>query len=158
MFRQLVGLGVLCVFSIGLIGCGGGGGPDLAGVEGKVTYKSQPLAGAMVTFHPTEGPLATGTTGSDGSFTLTTGGRPGAVLGSHKVSVTKASQAAGQTETLTPEDMRKMQMQKMGPGGGSSSDSKSEIPSRYADPNKSGLEATVSSDESKNDFEFPLVD
>ena len=100
----------------------------------------------------------TGTTGSDGSFTLTTSGRPGAVLGSHKVSVTKAAQAAAQTETLAPEDMKKMQMGKSAPGGGSASGAKSEIPTRYADPNKSGFTATVSSDESENVFEFPVVD
>ena len=55
-------------------------------VQGKVLYKNQPIAGALVTFHPkgatdvrTLRPV--GMTKEDGTFTLTTGDKEGAPAG-----------------------------------------------------------------------------
>lgn len=87
----------ITIFTISLTvfaGCGGGApddAPDLAAVSGKVTVDGKAVSGLTVEFHPTgdtKGPLSTGTTGEDGSFTLATStGRAGAVIGSHKVLV-----------------------------------------------------------------------
>jgi hypothetical protein len=95
-------------------------------------------------------------TDANGEFTVTTSGRPGAIIGDHKVGITKMTEGAAATniENPTPDDMKKMQMG----GGAAASPPKSEIPERYANPENSGLTATVSSDASQNEFEFPLVD
>ncbi len=77
------------------VGCGGGvsDAPDLASVSGKVTVDGKPTGGLTVEFHPdshvgTSGPISTGLTAADGTFTLATStGREGAVVGSHKVLV-----------------------------------------------------------------------
>jgi hypothetical protein len=153
VLRQVLRFGFVFVLCGGLIGCGGGGGPDLAEVKGKVTYNGAPVEGARVTFHPTEGPLATGTTNASGEFTLATSGKPGAVIGQHKISVTKTTGGGG--EEMSPEDYAKDM------AGGDTSfaeESKSQIPAKYADPEKSGLAEEVSSDSSKNDFTFDLTD
>jgi len=73
-------------------GCGGGK-QKLAKVSGVVTLDGKPLDGAMVTFQPTDGGRpATGVTGADGHFTLTTyTSGDGAQLGDHKVLVTKST-------------------------------------------------------------------
>jgi hypothetical protein len=147
---------------VGLVGCGGGkSGPQLAQAKGKVIYKSNPVAGASVTFASEQGELAAGITNEQGEFTLSTGGRPGAMLGTHKVYVSKAASAPGMPQdakNLKAEDMMKMQKAAMGQAK-PPAPPKSEIPTKYADPRTSPLPpATVSSDASKNVFEFTLVD
>ncbi len=64
--------------------------PDLAPVTGKVLRNDQPLADARVKFSPQDqGAPSTGTTGADGTFTLTyRDGQPGAAIGTHRVTVT----------------------------------------------------------------------
>lgn len=156
MFRSILRISILCALGVAVVGCGGDG-PELARVKGKVTYNGQPVAGATVTFMPTTGPLATGVTDSSGEFTLTTTGKPGAVLGKHRVGITKMAAAGeGGAAGMTPDDMKKMQMEQM--KGGGDETVKSEIPEKYADPKSSGLEATVSSNASENEFEYTLTD
>jgi len=72
------------------LGCSGSG--KLNPVTGKVMYKSQPLAGALVTFHPkgskdfkTERP--TGLTKEDGTFSISTGKNEGAPEGEYVVTI-----------------------------------------------------------------------
>lgn len=73
----------------GLIGCGQSG-PKLVPVSGVVTLDGQPLSDAGILFQPIGGgPPASGTTDASGRFTLRTQNRPGAVLGEHRVSITK---------------------------------------------------------------------
>jgi hypothetical protein len=73
---------------LGCLACSGSGG--LPTVRGKVLYKGEPAQGVLVSFHP-QGKNAvtavpsTGTTGADGSFTLTTGPNEGAPAGSYAV-------------------------------------------------------------------------
>ena len=81
-------------------GCGGGdSGVQTVPVSGTVTLDGQPLAGAMVRFEPTgaggstaEGWIdSSGITDAQGRYTLSTpDGMSGAVVGTHKVSITTA--------------------------------------------------------------------
>lgn len=73
-----------------LVGCSSG--EKLYPVSGKVTYKGQPLSGALVTLHPkdssdprVERPV--GYTQEDGTFRLNTGQREGAPAGQYVVTV-----------------------------------------------------------------------
>ena len=80
-----------------LVGCGEGG-PATSAVTGKVTIGGQPAADVLVTFQPTDSSMeaASGRTGADGSYTLTTGaqGKPGAMAGSYKVVLQPQSSSA----------------------------------------------------------------
>ncbi len=77
-----VGCGLLLV-----AGCGGGG-PQLAEVEGTVKVKGRPLDKIQVEFWPeVSGPRSMGVTDDQGRYTLMTddGKRKGAVVGSHRI-------------------------------------------------------------------------
>lgn len=81
---------VAIVFFVPLFGCGGGNSLDLAPVTGKVTFRGEPLDHGTVVFFPTgntKGPQALGEIQPDGSFTMKTVGKAGAVVGKHKVTV-----------------------------------------------------------------------
>lgn len=68
-------------------GCGPSG-PDLVPVSGTVAFANgKPVSGGVIEFAPETGPAARGAIGPDGRFTLTTGDRPGAVAGKHRVTV-----------------------------------------------------------------------
>ena len=140
----------------GMPGCGGGEkAPELVKVKGKVNYNAKPVSGATVTLiYDQKGPLCNGFTNADGEFTLTTGGRPGAMVGNAKVSITKSSTVNRPAEPK-PEDLAKMAVE----GGYKPQDvPKPEIPLTYSNPTTSGLTANVVADASKNIFEFNLVD
>lgn len=87
-------------------GCGGGAGYDVAPVSGKVTLGGEPVANVLVTFQPTgggedPGPGSAAKTGADGSFTLNliaAESKPGAVVGSHKVTLVEQSDSVGGEE------------------------------------------------------------
>ena len=145
---------VVCL-GVGCAGCGGvADAPSLAAVKGKVSLRGKPLGGASVLFHPEKGPMANGQTDSEGNFTVTTSGRPGATIGKCKVTVSKNAPSAAPAATMKPEDM--MEMQKA--SGGQTELAKNEIPEKYDLPQASPLEALVDKDAAKNVFEFPLVD
>jgi hypothetical protein len=76
------------------LGCGSGAVnlPTLIPVNGKVTYKGQPLTEGTVRFEPDDGygRMATGKLQSDGSFILSTyTDADGVVAGHHKVFITE---------------------------------------------------------------------
>lgn len=58
-------------------------------VQGKVRYQGKPLAGALVSFHPSGGMRdpSTGMTKEDGTFSLVTGEINGAVAGKYTVTI-----------------------------------------------------------------------
>jgi hypothetical protein len=100
----LVGLVLVAV-----AGCGGGKSRTVP-VEGVVTLDGQPLSGAMVHFLPqgTRGPAATGATGSDGSFKLTTYNTgDGAVPGDYKIIITYKEPDSG-IQQVAPNDPKAM--------------------------------------------------
>jgi hypothetical protein len=152
--RQTLTWIVLCLVAL-MVGCTQGDDMGLVRAKGTVLYNGQPVAGANVTFAHIDGHLATGTTDAQGVFTLTTNGRPGAMLGDHKVGISKFENNMPDTSQLKPEDMMRMQQE----GGGSAAyEPKALLPIKYSMPTDSGLSATVVEDESQNTFEFPLVD
>lgn len=77
-----------------LVGCGDGG-PAMNPVSGTVTVGGAPAADVLVTFSPSDTSLeaASGRTGADGAYTLTTGvqGKPGAMAGSYTVTLQQQS-------------------------------------------------------------------
>ncbi|MFO0941872.1 MAG: hypothetical protein U0930_14055 [Pirellulales bacterium] len=84
MATRLVLLGLL-LFS--LSGCGDSG-PKVAPVSGKITFKGKPYTKAMITFQPRDGgPQGFGRTNEQGEFSILTGEKKGAVLGTHKVTI-----------------------------------------------------------------------
>jgi hypothetical protein len=61
-------------------------------VKGKVVFKGEPLAGALVSFHPKGGTdvktmATTGLTKEDGTFTVVTGQKEGAPAGEYVVTI-----------------------------------------------------------------------
>jgi hypothetical protein len=119
------------------VGCNRSG-LNLAPVEGVVTQNGAPVEGAGVLFLPEKGPMAMGTTDTSGKFTLMTANYPGALVGKHRVTISKtkttSTPIAGQ---LFPRY-----------------DTKYMIPQKYADPSTSGLVADVIDDD--NAFEFSV--
>lgn len=143
----------LVVLSGLVIGCSSDA-PPLAQVKGKVTVRDRPIRNATVLFVPEKGPMATGQTDADGNYVLKTGDLTGVALGKSKVAISKviSTPPAG---PMKPEDM--MNMQKASEGKKQETPL-TEISSRYANPDSSGLEVSVTSDSSKNVFDFKLSD
>jgi len=170
---------LLCAGTFALVLCGCGGAPEgekveMSQAEGVVLLKGSPLAGASVTFIPEKGPAALGTTDLSGKFKLSSGSVAGVAVGKCKVAIT--SLEAGQnasfsgssnpgTKPSSPDEMKE-RLAKMSPGqqyaqvrdSGGAPQAKSLINLKYADPEKSQLEATVEKDASKNKFTFDLKD
>lgn len=166
MFRQL-GLVVWLFASGALVGCGGSD-LSLARSEGVVIYKDEPVAGATVTFFQEGAPLATGVTDSSGKFVMSTGGRPGAPIGTTKVSVTKFTSPAGAAgpkmtekdlEAIATKEAERLATQgPSAPAPPAEYTPKSEIPEKYSTPETSQLTAVVDPNPANNSFEFRLVD
>lgn len=149
---------LMCALHVALCaGCSGetSKAPKLVPAKGAVKYQGKPIVAATVLFNPTDGTPAMGMTDNEGNFTVTTGGRPGALIGKHKVIITKASTGAdGKSRT----DMKPQDMEKMVKEGVSFAPPKSEFPVRYTTLSGTNLEADVSADPASNVFEFNLVD
>lgn len=100
MIRSLVGrvrLALLLCVPI-LAGCGGGSGPTLHPVKGKVLLGGKAIAvkegeNALVQYHPDQAAgnketvIAVGPVAADGSYELSTNGKPGAPAGKWVVTV-----------------------------------------------------------------------
>ena len=95
-------------------GCGGGG-PEFAEVTGTVRVKGKPMAGLRVSFHPdTElkqfGPTSEGVTDDQGKYTLRCEipsrklNETGAVIGSHRVTITDNDPPATPQGEIPPPD------------------------------------------------------
>jgi hypothetical protein len=134
-----------CVAVALLLPAADGCGPDepaLAPVSGRVFYKGAPLPGGSIVFTPDAdkgggGPLARGEVRPDGTYTLTTDGRPGAAPGWHRVTIVSVAPARDK------------------PAGSGFADVESLLPRRYAAPDLSGLERLVKPGE-ENAIDFHL--
>ncbi|MFH1922280.1 MAG: hypothetical protein ABIP48_20650 [Planctomycetota bacterium] len=133
-------LGCLVAASaIAVIGCSGSGLPDTVPITGLVTYNGEPVAEAQVSFIPAQGRPASGGTGADGRFKLTTFQLDdGAVLGEHTVTIAKTAPTPGQEDDPYAEQI-------------------SLIPEKYGKLQDSPLKATVSAD-GPSEFKFDLTD
>lgn len=160
----VVAVGIL---SVTLVGCGGGGAdlPDLGAVSGKVTMDGQPLAGATVIFTPSSGPgSSTGVTNEAGEYTLVFRQAVGAVIGNHKVSISKLNSgdpSLHDQQAGTGPDAPAAPAAGGGSGGhgqssgdaGVTRDPAETIAAKYNDSTE--LTAEVKSGENK--FDFPLT-
>jgi hypothetical protein len=83
----------LLTVALALSGCGSNNGLSLGRVQGKVTFKGEPIKYGTVSFVPdaskgTTGPIAMGNIKDDGSYVLSTSDAgDGAVVGHHRISV-----------------------------------------------------------------------
>ncbi|MBA4105966.1 MAG: hypothetical protein C0485_09425 [Pirellula sp.] len=90
------------------IGCGAQG-PQLAPVQGRVLLDGQPLKTGQILTQPPAGRGANGAIQSDGSFQLSSGREPGALVGTHSVAVvaydgdTSGAPEASQGKLLVPQ-------------------------------------------------------
>lgn len=138
--RVRIGCSIVFGFMVSMaLGCGESG-PELAPAVGVVLLQGEPLADAAVTFQPVGGgPVASGVTDDQGRFQLETTNRPGALVGEHRVTITK------QIMTGVNEDGT------VGPGG---MQIEWITPEKYASPETSGLTADVG--EGNGEFRFEL--
>ena len=135
--RSYVHLSYVLLLCIVAVGCNRSG-LDLAPVAGVIKYNGAPVADAGVMFVPPTGPMASGITDAEGKFTLITANHPGALIGEHRVSVSK-------DETTEIPQRRGFPLYRI----------KYFIPAKYSDPGQSGLTADVKDDD--NFFEFDLT-
>ena len=122
-------------------------GPRLVPADGTVKYKNEVIPGADVVFVPDgDGQPAIGRTDEQGRFTLLTSGRPGAMTGAYKVSITAArpKRAVSQAEAVA---MSSEQI---------AANREDLVPVKYNNPVSSELTATVTKDATANKFEFDL--
>jgi hypothetical protein len=154
MKAWFVGFACLLVLA-GITGCGSTN-PATVPVSGVVTYQGEPVVGAQVSFMA-EGAAraASGQTDAEGKFQLSTyGTNDGAVVGSHTVTITKATDENVGGAGMSPDD----------PDGGyaaamaqaaQQSTTKSALPAKYGNPKESGLTAEVT-EAGPNEFTFTL--
>ena len=92
-FSTCLHLSLYLSLSVLLIGCGSETGPRCHPVEGKVLYQNQPLAEAMVVFHPLVPPAEKipqpiGNTNAEGRFVMTTlKSGDGAPIGEYAITI-----------------------------------------------------------------------
>jgi predicted small lipoprotein YifL len=154
MKAWFVGFACLLVLAV-ITGCGPTN-PATVPVSGVVTYQGEPVVGAQVSFMA-EGAAraASGQTDAQGKFQLSTyGTNDGAVVGSHTVTIAKATDESIGGAGMSPDD----------PDGGyaaamaqasQQATTKSALPEKYGNPKESGLTAAVTQ-AGPNDFTFAL--
>ncbi len=151
-------------------GCGQSGAdrPATYAVTGKVTLDGNPVEGAAVSFVASgEGKSAAGITDASGTYQLSTfGGNDGAVPGQYKVKITKYKGEGGEvapggiTGPIDDGGQHPDDYDGAPEVGGASEGPpglpENELPANYADPNMSGLTATVTENAAQNVFDFEL--
>ena len=140
---------VVCSFALLLaslqFGCGGG--PKLVPAGGAVKYKNALIPGADVVLVPEgSGQTAIGKTNEQGEFTLNTGGLPGVLIGSYKVSIT----AARPKRVVSAAEAVAMSSEQI------AANREDLVPIKYNNPISSELTATISQDPAANKFMFDL--
>lgn len=160
---MLAAVGFFCVS-----GCSGEGSDRVPvyPVSGTVTQNGEPVPDAQVAFVPVgEGKTATGNTASDGTYELTTyAAGDGAPAGNYKVRITKMArppEGSSPPADSGDEDVELTENESYVPPGAGSGEPdwtpENLLPEQYADPDESGLTATVEPD-GENTFDFSLSD
>ena len=91
---------------LGCLIAGCNGGPQLGAVEGTVRLDGEAVEAASLIFQPDSGPPSMGTTDAEGHFEIMfEKGRPGAVVGQHKVRIQtyRFGLSEDRTPQITPE-------------------------------------------------------
>jgi hypothetical protein len=124
--------------------------PPTAPVAGRVLLDGKPVSDAAVMFEPLDGGVpARGSTGADGSFSLSTFARDdGALLGRHRVSISK----------FVTEGVAANELGLEAAPGAPGLQPKAALPPRYADPKSSGLKATVEAAGTRAEFSLTSKD
>jgi hypothetical protein len=133
-----------------LLGCGGAikGRLATSQVAGKVTYRGEPIRHGQIRFFPVQAAgegvrAAHGTLDSEGNYQLSTYRQgDGAICGEFQVAIESREQ-------VPVERARRASML-----GQTAGQPRSLIPSRYADPNTSGLTAHVAAGGNTIDFQL----
>jgi hypothetical protein len=141
-------IAVVTLVTVGIVlsGCSGSERPPTFPVTGTVTWQGKPLAGAAITFVPTDkdGVAASALTDSEGKYSLTTweagdGARPG----QYRVKVSKQEQAtvdpSKMVQNLSIEEEQKIYVENTKPAV----PAKRLIPAKYENDLTSGLTHTV---------------
>ena len=139
--KLLMIVAILVSLPFGLTGCSNSDRLETVAVYGKVTYKGEPLPSGSVIFVPVSGgPTAEANIESDGKYSLGTYEKTdGVPPGEYDVMVV----AMSEQQSMEAAD--------------AAAGSESLIPSRYGDPSKSGLKASVKPDDD-NEINFDLVE
>lgn len=136
-------------------GCGGApAGPKTVSAGGKVTYQDKPVAGANVAFlGDGKIPSATGVTDANGEFKLSTANAgPGAVPGSHQVTVSKF-----EAINVQPAASNSMEAAAKASQAGPAAAPKSLLPEKYSNAATSGFSFTIEEGK-ENKFQLDLKD
>lgn len=163
-FQRMNSFGAI-LMCLAIAGCGGEEKelPQTVPVSGTVTYNGSPVEGALVSFQSASvdssgnAPKpATGTTGPEGRFELSTyvSGADlavGALPGEYKVIISKTETSAA-PEGQSVEDQMRQQMM-----GGEALKPKHLLPEKYASPETTDLTASVGDSGAEN-LEFSLSD
>ena len=129
-------------------------------MSGKVTYKSQPVADADVTFFCKEKNMSSfARTDAEGKFKLTTfASFDGAPAGKHIVTVSKPAPSAAAAKDVSLEDPAYNPDQVAKIGTAADVTPKSPIPVKYADAKSTDLFATVTPDNQTPEVNLTLQD
>jgi|688.fasta_scaffold81906_4 hypothetical protein len=138
---------VACLAAVPAVtGCGTKGVPTYP-VRGTVTLDGKPVDGATVMFVPPAGPPNSAVTDNAGTFAIAAPGVPAGACG---VTITKMT-GGPVLNNPTPEDL-----QRLAQNPAAAKPPTSVIPEKFGRTDTSGLSANVTSDASKNVFDFDL--
>ena len=113
--------------------------PETVPVQGKVTYKGQPVPKGTITFQPDAGQPATGEIQPDGSYRLGTFGQgDGAVPGHHRVMIIANTADPTKIPGSSPGYVEPRDL----------------VPKSYGQIDTSGLAADVTKDKTTYDFDL----
>jgi hypothetical protein len=138
---------------LGLLGCDPGTSDDaqpdytkLVPVKGTVKINGKGIPGVVVTFLPPMWSASNGETKEDGTYTLQTAGKPGALPGDYKVGISYLVSADGQPQGLAPRSAMSL------PPGMLTAREK--LPPEYSDLGRTTLRATIP--EGGDSFDFDV--
>lgn len=103
---------LIFMMAVAVIGCDGRPDVPFGTVKGRVTWKGEPLADALVVFQPEKGRPSSGRTSKSGEYELRYKERPwGAIVGRHSVQITtsrgklddQTAQGGSVREEVSPE-------------------------------------------------------
>ena len=145
--RRLRWASIMALIMALVMGCSDAG-PQLAPVTGRVFLDGEAVADAGVLFTPThKGPSASASTNAEGWFRLQTGSADGALVGNHRVVISKAethgisADAEGLSGAVSDGGWQFIE----------------HLPARYSRPNTSGLTADVVAN-TENEITFELTE